>query len=627
MSAHPTLDELMGEWKPRANSKSAETLRGLGVSMSEDLKRVIALPRRTEAEVPDYTQLLTDAFKRPKGQMKLRHLQAQTLYEVWTYRGAFCMMPVGSGKTIPSFLTPRILKAKIPLLLVPANLLHKAQKIDYPELRKHFRLHPNQVFCSHEKLQTEKNKDYLLKMKPDCIVIDEAHYFKNTKAKRTRVLLRYLDSARKANYPVSLICLSGSMTRKSLRDYWHLITRCLPHQSPLPLSWNMMDEWANAIDAEVTEDRRMQPGALMHLCDPAKEPPGEPDYVRARKGFRRRLVETPGVIATNQVGFDGGIEIHEVPVAIEEIPNEVKHAFFNLRDAGATPDGELVTDAMSLWQKGSQLAFGYFTRWDWKKATKDGKPDLEWLDKRRNWHKIVREVLKYGQNYKPPLDSVMEVTNAFEDGKLWDVAFNEWHEIRERYAHFPNKRPPVEEVWISPYAVYHAAGVMKKLGKKTIAWTASPIVGKALAQVLKIPYFGAGDKASREIDKHKGPCVASVQSHGTGKNLQRYENNLLVGSLHGSSNWQQWLGRTHRSGQKADTVRFYLYLHSKEIHNALYTAITEAEYVEQSTGEPQKLQQATMNVKSVEEVEALLEGRRQNPLWSVAGFQQPGAQQ
>ena len=618
-----SLDEFMSDWKgPRANSHLAKMLKGKGVRMSDELKRITALPRRQG--VPDYTQLLTSAFKTKHGTWRLRPLQAQSLYEMWQFGGLFCMIPVGGGKTLPSMLAGPLFKAKKPMLLVPANLLHKAQKVDYPELRKHFRLHPQQMFYSHEKLQTEKNKDLLLRIQPDVLVIDEAHGFKNPKAKRTRVLLRYLDSARKAGYEVKLICLSGSMTRKSLRDYWHLLTRCLPEHAPIPRHWRDMDEWANAIDADVKEDQRMQPGALLSLCDPKYEPVEDLDYVRARKAYRRRLVETPGVIASTVAGFDGGLEIHEIPVESSNVPNEIKSAFFNLRQDGTMPDGDLVTDSMSLWRAASQLAFGYFTRFKWQGVSKDGKPDLEWLDKRRNWHKVVREVLKTGQKRKPPLDSTMEVARAFEQGDLYDPAYNEWRGVRDRYSEYPNNMPPTEEVWISPAMVYHAAHFVSKINKtvqkKTIVWTSSPILGKALAQTMKCPYFGAGEKASRAIEKHNGLCVASVQSHGIGKNLQRFHTNVLVGSLHGSSNWQQWLGRTHRQGQNEDTVRFYLYLHAKEVNNALHTAITEAQYVEDTTGEPQKLQQATMNVKTPDEVEELLTGAAQDPLWSTKGF-------
>lgn len=619
---------MMGDWKPRPNSKAGQFLREeVGVSMSEDFKRILALPRRGPLSPKDIKQLqlkMTMAFSRPRGTQVLRALQAQALYEIYMMQGGFCLMPVGSGKTIVTMVAPTMLGARVPLLLVPAQLLKKAQQKDYPQLRAHWRLHPRQVFCSHERLGHNNNKDYLYDVNPDVIIIDEAHSFKSTKSVRTKVLLRYIDDCRKHNRPLTLVCLSGSMTRNSIRDYWHLITRALPRGCPLPLSWRLMDQWANALDAKVRDGNRVQPGALLKLCHPAHEPETDPPITRARKGFRRRLVETPGVIATKSSGFgdeaEPGMEIHEREVKDSEIPDVIKAAFFQLRNTGEMPNGDIATDAFSMWRVASQLAFGYYTMWDWPGCPAfglpPGQPDVEWLEKRANWHRVIRETLKNGSHYKPPLDSQLNVEKAFSEGRLSHQYYNEWYDIRERYSAYPNNEPPTKTIWVHDFALMNAAKLLNKTGKKTIVWTSSPSLGERLAGGLGIPYYGAGND---KILYHKqGPCVASVDAHGTGKDLQYFDTNILLGSLHGNLNWQQWMGRTHRPGQKADTVRYFIYLHAKELYNVLTKAMDEATYYDDTVGDPQKLTKATMNVMSDEEADALLKGTKPNPLWNVA---------
>ena len=55
------------------------------------------------------------------------------------------------------------------------------------------------------------------------------------------------------------------------------------------------------------------------------------------------------------------------------------------------------------------------------------------------------------------------------------------------------------------------------------------------------------------------------------------------------SSWEQLLGRLHRQGNLADEIEFYVYLHSREFINAFEQAKNDAEFIEETSGQKQKL--------------------------------------
>jgi len=53
--------------------------------------------------------------------------------------------------------------------------------------------------------------------------------------------------------------------------------------------------------------------------------------------------------------------------------------------------------------------------------------------------------------------------------------------------------------------------------------------------------------------------------------------------------WEQMLGRTHRAGQKSDTVFCDILQHTGPFRKALKNARADAKYIENTTGQRQKL--------------------------------------
>ena len=587
-----TLSSLLNSYRPHPASNAANIARSTGVTESEDFKRVRDLPRREEPV--DLSELMTEAYKTPTGTQQLRKLQAQTLADLHDWQGSIGIIPVGGGKTLVSLLAARVMNAQRALLLVPANLKKKTEDYDIPFYRQHWLLPECLVVLSYEKLQTAKNANVLFDLMPDLVIADEAHFLRNKNTARWKRFYRYFNEHPTQRPP--LLAMSATFTTRSLRDYWHIVKLALPNQCPMPLHWNRLQEWADALDAHVPEERRVAPGALSLFCREGEN---------VRQGYQRRFRETPGVIASRGTGFEDnetepGMTLTELDP--EEIPTPIENAFRHLRDTWETPGGEEISDAVSLWRHAGSLAQGFYLRWVWP----DGEPDHEWLARRKAWKKFVRETLK---NNRRQLDSELQVWNACEQG-LYDCEEQRaWKEMETRP--YGLKGPPTEAVWVSDFLIEHAARFVERYRRRFILWVRNPGMGERLAERLDVPYFGGG---SDGIIERRQTCVASIQAHGTGKNLQNFAHNLFMAPPFGGMQWEQTMGRTHRSGQTEDTVEYFVYLHCKELVSGFQKALGDSAYIEETTGTPQRLRRATLNlIRGAQDVADL--ARDGDPLW------------
>jgi hypothetical protein len=121
-----------------------------------------------------------------------------------------------------------------------------------------------------------------------------------------------------------------------------------------------------------------------------------------------------------------------------------------------------------------------------------------------------------------------------------------------------------------------------------IVWYEHTAVGERLRQ-MGAQVYGAGQAAAKAIINAKGPIAASILAHGTGKNLQAWDNNLVLSCPSSGATWQQLIARTHRPGQMSDEVNCDVLLHTRELKEAWDKALDIAEYLQDSTGDSQKL--------------------------------------
>lgn len=539
----------------RSTSKIGVLVRKEGVSKSRELDRIVALPRRRwQDDDHSYLDVISP--------MPLRPVQRAALAELHDAGGLFAPIRVGGGKTLISNLAPVVCDAVHTLLVVPAALVAKTHR-DF----KAYGVRARFSIQSYEWLGRASAEGWLEAQGFDLVILDECQKCKNKQAAVTRRLHRFIHA-----HTPTVVAMSGTPTSRSLRDYAHIVEwTTLRRDSllcPVPRSWPVVQEWSQCLDADV--ERRMSPGALEVLMN--NEEKALPELDGVRSAWRRRLTETPGVVATEE-SFDGPPLV--ITADVSTIKNErAQEGFHRLRSRWETPDGQTFSQAADLWRHARELACGFFYRWKIQ-------PPTEWLEARRAWHAFVRQILSHSRH----LDSELTVANACSRGELPGEAFFEWRKLRKTF------EPVTEPVWIHDEAI---RDVERILEPGMIVWVEHIAVGEALASQLELAYYanlGVDRQTGKAIESEEGkrPVIASIAANSAGRNLQAFSKSYIVSAPEQGALWEQLLGRTHRDGQKAPLVEVVVRMACVEQWLGFERARTDATYIEKTTGQEQKL--------------------------------------
>jgi hypothetical protein len=562
----------------RKGSRVEEARRREGVGESPEFFRIRALPRRPmDLEAfPD----LTERYKRPGGTMRLRPVQSASLHDAEKADGLLGPIGCGRGKALTTLLLPTAMKSRRAVLLVPPQLKRKALELDIPALHRHWQINLAGIrVIAYSELSNASCAQLLDEINPDLIVADECHNLRHKSAARTKRFLRFM----KEHPACRFAGLSGTITKRSIKDYQHLAELALRKNSPIPCHWGVLEEWAEALDVPRGDAEPMRPGALLAFCSSEeleeiarKSPTDAQEFVR--RGFRRRLIETQGVVATEDSDKDVGASL-TITGLHPMVPAEVKVAIEALRNKWEI-DGDELVDPMSVARVARELAGGFFYRWVWPNGVKD----LEWLKARSDWNKELRQILKLNRK---GLDSPLEVIRAILAGKLKSSFWEAWASVKDR------PEPPTEAVWLSEYLVDESKRwAEERCSKATpgIIWYSWTAFGERLAKKTGFPLYGPGTKTDPSFaDPKKEPVIiCSLAAHGTGKDLQKYCRNLMT-TPPGGAAWEQGIARTHRSGQTADEVTVEVFLHTLEMQSAWDNACADARYVEDSQGQKQRI--------------------------------------
>ena len=558
------------------------------VIRSADFRRVESLPRRTVSPHDFDILAVTNLLRTHDGEMELRAIQAMALREIQENEGLLGAIGVGHGKTLVSLLAPSMVQAERPLLLLPAQLKRLTIESVLPEMKRHWKISPALRIESYHELSN--NRNLLEEYEPDLIIADECHRISRKESARTRRIMRYFNTHPETKF----VGLSGTVTRKSLEDYWHLALMALGEKAPLPLKWREMKVWASALDDGIIEPERASLGALRRFCeDPSPQNTGmRKERERVREGYRRRLTETPGVLATSDTGCEASLVIRKRFSIAKPAgsPLWMVGALDTLRNNWTTPAGEEITDAVDYWRKAREIGMGFYYEWDWE------TPNLEWLRARSEWRKFVRRTTQR----RPQFDTEMLVTLACERGELRSSEYDNWILIKG------DENPKTRTVWCCDRVLEDAMSLVtlgdpgnKDQHRDTIIWYEQRAVGERLKELRpEWPLFKGGPQATQHLAAHVrdvgGPCIASIRAHGIGVNLQAFNDGIILTPPSSGAIWEQLLGRTHRAGQEADEVIMTVYQHTKEFEGALEKALENAKYIEQSTGQTQKLNYASI---------------------------------
>lgn len=299
-------------------------------TVEQELRRIVNVPIRY-TPTPDDIDLLSQHYFQAHAYndgWRLLPTQADSLLAYSETQGGFLPLAVGGGKTLTSLLIANDAytsgKDKI-MLIVPPSLatqlcdtdikhwrpltifnvpVHRLQGLD-----KHKRLALAQsgrkgiyVF-TYSLLSSADAHEILQAISPDLIILDEAHCV-SKKSARTRRFHAYLHE----KHP-QIVALSGTMTQKSLMDYFELARSSLGKNNFLPNSPSLTEEWSKLIDtsassiSEFRNDVIPQAGPLKYVLNwartnfPAES--FEDSVVGFRRAFQKRFMTTPGVVCSS----------------------------------------------------------------------------------------------------------------------------------------------------------------------------------------------------------------------------------------------------------------------------------------------------------------------------------------
>lgn len=553
--------------------------------------RILSLPFKKPFE-PAYLATFEGLLRLPGGTMELWPLQAEALYEALMARGLVAMMGVGSGKTLTSALLPTVLGAKRPLVLTRATLVEQ-QYNAYREYRHHWDIVPGIVVLGYEHLSGKDGMEALRAIDPDLVIADEAHRVSRESA-RTMRLFDFFMEKDEAGDPPEFCALSGTLFRRRIEDMWRPFFLALGDNSPIPYEPQTRRVWGWALDTKQKgrksyEQVQHAQRKLAPIREQTRGPiAGVPDLVdaydilglnsstqRLRDAVRRRAYATQGVMGSEGLTLPHGLEIYGWR---PELPTEVQAVLDDFDDLWMRPDGEFIDDAMGAAEFRRQVSAGFYYRWDWP----DGKPDVEWLERRSDWHRWVRREI---DNYRREGYDTPALVRA-EAEKSPPPELLRWKEVEHR------PEPPQVVEWISDQLVKDAVNWLEAQDQPTILWSSHTAIMDKVADLIGSRYVYPADKALNEHTRDKW-VVATVHAHGEGKNLQYYSNQLVLHPACAGLDWEQLIGRTDRPGQQADTVRVYVAAYCDQYRQDLQDARHDAKGIEVLTGIRQRLNKAT----------------------------------
>jgi len=355
------------------------------VSYSRDVERVLRQPRRVwlPGDALALSEWLSPQLRTTAGseahakwlaiggregeRVQLRNSQAIAIWECYQNRGLFTAIPVGGGKTLVSFLLAWVLSSKRPILFIPASLRDKTLR-EFDKLMKYWLTAvPLPTIETYSQLSLHTSVDMLTERKPDLLIFDEADKLRAIDRSVAKRVGRYVDMVRDK---CVIATMTGTIARKSLRDYAHLALWGLREKAPVPLSDDLgkeaLGEWCAAIDEDSVVGARLRPGALLRFAEQTNVPivqnelPSVGEIERAREGFRRRFSETPGCVVIDESECD-----QPICIRFREPPDDpaIEAHYKHFRETDATPEGILMADPLQKYNYDDQSGKGFYYLW------------------------------------------------------------------------------------------------------------------------------------------------------------------------------------------------------------------------------------------------------------------------
>lgn len=606
------------------------------VEESEDLERIAALPRRARPTVEEQQELADALTQRltlgPVQSCKCAELrpgvknpcitrllpiQGWYLHEASGAQGALGHIVVGGGKTgIDILLAMVVPGCKRAVLMIPPQL-RKQFAIDYLCWQQHFQVpnlaggsraipgRPTLDLLAYSELSSPRFATWLKASAPDILIADEGQNLKDKGSTRTDRFLRYFIDSEDAGRVPLFFTHSGTLTEDSIDNYGHLSALALRESSPVPLETATLAQWCEALDPTKDETPRRGIGALTKLCNIGE---------RVRDGFRRRLVETLGVITTEDAALSSKLRL--VKRDPGPVPEVIRNSIGYVRSDKKRPDGEVLVELAEVASCCRQLASGFFYIWRYPRGEAEELID-RWFTRRQAWNADLSEKLEHRTDLLDSRGLCTAAAMRFHaplphpgDFPEWDSAtWPAWSEIEDLV------QPVKDTIWLDDFLVRDAVAYAAQ--SPGVVWYLHEAFGQRVSAVGGLPWYASGnaeplnlaptqamldrrssfiaagaweggDVADNWLKCEDGTrsIVCSIKAHGTGKNMQAWRRCLVANSP--VKGWEQLLGRLHRQGQESD-VEVSVYRHTREVRDALDTARSLAKYVRETTGKTDRL--------------------------------------
>lgn len=322
-----------------------------GVQQTTELERILKLPTR-KGNNNDLIDPLSQFLRRPHtchpgcagGVVRLLPFQTDVLIEAHDYGGVFVQGPIGSGKTLSSFLLAACFQAKRPILVIPGGMKEETV-LKLKKLREHWAI-PAIELVTYEWMSLEAQDKFFLNFNPDLLVFDESHKCKNPEAAITARVRRLLE-----DHHVPICIMSGTPAKRSIKDFAHTMRWALRELCPLPIIKSDLADWASVVDSGLRPDQRLDPGALRVFGNHLQQ---------IRVGMRKRIFSTPGALCSIENNVDAKLQVNLVNLPLTKA-EDANYRY--LYEEWSTPDGHEFFDAVHMWRYARQLAMGYYGIW------------------------------------------------------------------------------------------------------------------------------------------------------------------------------------------------------------------------------------------------------------------------
>lgn len=586
------------------------------------------LPEMSEEEHEQFCaeEMLAESFDR--GDRFLRP-QAGAIRAYREAAGGFFPIGVGFGKTGVCLAIANIAHRqglRKSLLFIPPQVLDQFMLRDVPFWRRRIPFpilrpwclggigraarariaasnRPGLYVMPYSLLSQPDAVDLIASIRPQLVIGDEAHLLQNPRAARTKRLLAYLNETQP-----QFVAMSGSITAKSVMDYHHLVTLSLRDRSPLPRSGSMAYFWGQLLASSTNEVSGDTPArfALMPVMKWAKQHfPAEKfddtEIESYRRAYRHRLVTAPGVVATSDADIGVSLTIeNDKPI---QAPNAALVELIAKANKYQTPNGDPIDHAIHIYKWLYELSSGFYNQLSWptqETLTKAGRTtdDLERAKDHHTltsiYHKHLREFFKTSP---PGLDTPMMVgleANRAQP-RLPEELLNAYRMMRNAQTENMVERES-RAVLVDAFKINHAAAwAIERHDRGAILWVWHQVMGQWLVKALREagldPAYAPAGANELICDPESGKriVVASIAAHGTGKNLQHFQEQLVVQWPRDCRTAEQLIGRTHRTGQAASELTVTTNRSLPFDHVNFAACLNDAIYVQQTLGMRQKI--------------------------------------